>query len=85
MQIEQSPTAANFAATISTMRGKDRRETVACAVIESGGLYPYPFPGSVLVEIQLHGICATGTGEDDAIENWIAAALPTGAAPAGAV
>lgn len=71
MQIAQTPTAAGFAETIASMRGKDRREAVACAAIETGGLYPYPFPRSALVEIQLHGICAAGIGEDEAIQNWI--------------
>lgn len=76
MQIAQSATAASFAKTISKMTGKDRRDSVASAVIETGGIYPERVPLQALVGIQLHGINATGRGEDDAIDNWIAAALP---------
>ncbi|UWS06419.1 hypothetical protein [Phaeobacter inhibens] len=64
-------TAARFAQTITQLQGRDRRDAVACAVIETGGLYPFPFPKRALVEIQLHGVCATGIGEDEAISNWI--------------
>ncbi|NSY36839.1 hypothetical protein [Leisingera sp. ANG59] len=82
MQIEQSDTAARFAETIAGMTGSDRRDTVACAVIETGGLYPYQVPPQTLVEIQLHGIWATGAGEDEAIDNWIAKARRAPSAPA---
>ncbi|AUQ49916.1 hypothetical protein PhaeoP83_01642 [Phaeobacter inhibens] len=64
-------TAARFAQTIAQLQGRERRDAVACAVIETGGLYPFPFPKRALVEIQLHGVCATGIGEDEAISNWI--------------
>ncbi|ATG35935.1 hypothetical protein PhaeoP23_01793 [Phaeobacter piscinae] len=69
-------TAARFAQTIAQLRGRERRDAVACAVIETGGLYPLPFPKRALVEIQLHGVCATGIGEDEAISNWIAKLSP---------
>ncbi|WP_027259137.1 hypothetical protein [Leisingera aquimarina] len=84
MTIEQADTAARFAETIAGMIGRDRRDTVACAVIETGGLYPYQAPAQALVEIQLHGICATGTGEDEAIDNWIAKARLAHSGSAGA-
>ncbi|UWS06782.1 hypothetical protein [Phaeobacter inhibens] len=64
-------TAARFAQTIAQLQGRERRDAVACAVIETGGLYPFPFPKRALVEIQLHSVCATGIGEDEAISNWI--------------
>lgn len=76
MQITQSASAARFAQTIARMTGRDRRDSVASAVIETGGRYPAQVPPQALVEIQLYGISAAGQGEDDAIENWIAAALP---------
>lgn len=76
MQIAQSATAARFAQTIAGMTGRDRRDSVASAVIETGGIYPAQVPPQALVEIRLHGISAAGQGEDDAIDNWIAAALP---------
>ncbi|AUR12895.1 hypothetical protein PhaeoP48_02933 [Phaeobacter inhibens] len=72
MQIEQSDRAARFAQTIAQLQGRERRDAVACAVIETGGLYPFPFPKRALVEIQLYGVCAIGIGEDEAISNWIA-------------
>ena len=67
--------AAIFAKTLSQLTGRERRDAVACAVIESGGLYPYPMPRRALMEIQLHDVNASGIGEDQAIDNWIAAAL----------
>ncbi|MFV1504982.1 hypothetical protein VWY03_04980 [Phaeobacter sp. JH20_09] len=74
-------TAARFAQSIAQLQGRERRDAVACAVIETGGLYPFPFPKRALVEIQLHGVCATGVcatgiGEDEAISNWIAKVSP---------
>lgn len=38
MQIEQSDRAARFAQTIAQLQGRERRDAVACAVIETGGL-----------------------------------------------
>ncbi|UWR66264.1 hypothetical protein K4L02_08595 [Phaeobacter inhibens] len=69
--MSSATTAARFAQTIAQLQGRERRDAVACAVIETGGLYPFPFPKRALVEIQLHGVCATGIGEDEAISNWI--------------
>lgn len=76
MQIGQTASAARFAQTIARMTGQDRRDSVASAVIETGGAYPIHVQTQELVEIQLHGINASGLGEDEAIDNWILAALP---------
>ncbi|MBY6056791.1 hypothetical protein [Leisingera daeponensis] len=76
-------TARKFAETIAELRGRERQDSVACAVIETGGLYPHATPPNSLVEIQLHGVFATGMGEDEAIDNWIAKARPTPAETTG--
>ncbi|MFY0309658.1 hypothetical protein ACFMBG_07145 [Leisingera sp. D0M16] len=77
-------TARAFAETIAKLKGRERQDSVACAVIETGGLYPYSMPPNSLVEIQLHGVFATGMGEDEAIGNWIAKASPKLTTPVGA-
>ncbi|WP_083097241.1 hypothetical protein [Pseudophaeobacter leonis] len=69
--------ASRFALTLATLSGRERRDTLACAVIESGGLYPYPVPGKALLEIQLYGVHVTGMGEERAIDNWVATAIGT--------
>lgn len=67
--------AARFAQTLTQLTGRERRDAVACAVIETGGLYPFPMPRRAQLEIQLHGLSASGMNEDQAITNWIRAAL----------
>lgn len=69
--------ASRFAQTLGALSGRERRDTLACAVIKSGGLYPYPVPGKALLEIQLYGVHAIGIGEEQAIDNWIATATRT--------
>ncbi|MEO3479263.1 hypothetical protein AAFO90_16470 [Phaeobacter sp. CAU 1743] len=72
--------AKTLAEALARRTAAERRETMANAVIEGNGSYPIVAPLRSLVEIQLHGITATGWGEDQAIENWIKAADPQ---PAG--
>jgi hypothetical protein len=69
--------AGRLAHTLATLSGRERRDTLACAVIESGGLYPYPVPTKALLEIQLYGVHVTGIGEEQAIDNWVATAIGT--------
>lgn len=67
--------AIRLATTLKQLSIKERRDAVACAAIETGGLYPFPMPPRALLEIQLYEVSATGMGEDQAIANWITAAL----------
>jgi hypothetical protein len=67
--------ATRLATTLKQLSITERRDQVACAVIEDGGIYPEATPGFRLFELQLYGISATGMGEDQAIANWITAAL----------
>lgn len=66
----QTP-ACLFADTLRALPANERRDAVACAVIETGGQYPFSLPARAALEIQLHGTVAAGWTEDDAIQNWI--------------
>ena len=63
--------ASRFADTLDALPVGERRDTVACAVIEAGGQYPFQIPYRAAQEIQLHGTHAAGWTEDEAIKNWI--------------
>ena len=66
----QTP-ASLFADTLRALPENERRDAVACAVIETGGQYPFILPTRAALEIQLHGTVAVGWTEDAAIQNWI--------------
>ncbi|WIY24481.1 hypothetical protein [Parasedimentitalea psychrophila] len=72
--------ANRFADTPSALPLGERRDVVACAVIETGGYYPFQVPYRAALEIQLYGTAAIGWTEDEAIQNWIETAQRT---PAG--
>lgn len=63
--------ASQFADTLTALPAGERRNAVACAVIETGGQYPFQIPYRAALEIQLHGTVAAGWTEDEAIKNWI--------------
>ncbi|WIY25138.1 hypothetical protein [Parasedimentitalea psychrophila] len=63
--------ANRFADTLAALPLDERRDAVACAVIETGGDYPFQVPYRAALEIQLHGTAAIGWTEDEAIQNWI--------------
>lgn len=72
---------ATFFRRITTRAAADQMDCLINEVIETGGTYTSPDPAnntsSHLFEISLHGVCAYGCDDHDALRNWIRAARTT--------
>ncbi len=72
---------SEFLAALETKSPTDRIDTIANAVIETGGTFApdvsdgeWNDPGDTVAEISLHGILAWGTDTADATTQWIKSA-----------